>query len=298
MSNSSRRGSVTRVLLDINTQCDFLLPRGALPVANRAEVLPNIHRVMRWGRIGGIPIVSTLEAHRPGEATNGLPPHCVDHSPGQRKLPFTLMASRMLICGDNTSDLPLELFRKYQQVVFTKRDRDLLSNPKADRLLNLIRPTYFAVFGALTERCVKIATLGLISRRQRVAVVRDACGHWSSADGELALRQMAAKGAFIVTTEELVSGQVDAAIADTLAARPAAPEIVVAGNGGSRGNGEANGNGLPRRHVLIVVRAPVAPAPVSPVIVNGTTRRRTPSASAPPCDTARPTPKRPRQPSR
>jgi|GEM_PF-610752 len=285
MSNSSHRGSVTRVLLDVNTQCDFLLPRGALPVANRAEVLPNVHRIMRWGRINGIPIISSLEAHRPGETSNGLPPYCVDHSRGQRKLPFTLMASRMLICGDNTSDLPLELFRKYQQLVFTKRDRDLFSNPKADRLVNIIRPTYFAVFGVLTERCIKIATLGLISRRHRVVVIRDACGHWSPADSELALRQMSAKGAFLATTEELVSGQVDMAIADAIRVPPVREVAAATDPREVKPGGNGNGNGQPsdRRRVLAVIKVtlPLPGASRGSGGSNGKGRRRATPAPPP-----------------
>ncbi len=299
MSNPSHRGPVTRVLLDVNTQCDFLLPRGAVPVANRGEVLPNIHRIMRWGRNNGIPIISSLEAHRPSETTNGLPPHCVDHSPGQRKLPFTLMASRMLICGDNTSDLPLELFRKYQQLVFTKRDRDLFSNPKADRLVNIIRPTYFAVCGVLTERCIKIATLGLISRRHRVVVIRDACGHWSPADGELALRQMSAKGAFLATTEELISGQVDATVAEAIRVPPVKENVEAADSREVKaaGNGNGNGQSSDRRRVVAVVKVtlPLPAAPCGPAAGNGKGRRRA-APPAPPSITvaaARPKASRP-----
>ncbi len=114
MSNPTRRIWFDQVLLDMNTQCDFLLPKGALPVANRAEILPNIRRIMNWGRVQAAPMISSLECHRPGETTNGFPPHCVDRSRGQKKLPFTLMPRRIVLQGDNTLDLPHEPFRRYQ----------------------------------------------------------------------------------------------------------------------------------------------------------------------------------------
>src|SRR5262245_50540367 len=119
MSSSSRGSSFDRVLVDMNTQCDFLLPKGALPVANRNHILPNIRKLMNWARNQRMPVISSLEAHRPGEPIKGLPPHCIDRTSGQKKLPFTLMPKRIMLHGDNTIDVPFEIFRKFQQVIFT-----------------------------------------------------------------------------------------------------------------------------------------------------------------------------------
>lgn len=252
MSVAARRNSFNRILVDLNTQCDLLLPRGALPVTNRTEILPNIRRLMSWGRIEAIPVISTLEAHRPGESLQGLPSYCIDRTSGQRKLPFTLLPRRLVCTGDNTFDLPFDIFRRYQQVIFTKRKRDFLSNPKADRLVNLVSSHHLVVFGTVAEHCVKAAVLGLLARQHRIAVVTDACGFWSAGDAELAMRQLDAKGAVLVTTEELISGAADERIK---ASRPMIfsdteePQAVHAGgNGhgnGRNGHAKSNGNGKP-----------------------------------------------------
>lgn len=258
MSTSARRVSFGRLLVDLNTQCDFLLPRGSLPVANRATVLPNVRRIMNWARVEGIPIISTLESHRSDVPVDGLPPHCIDRSRGQRKLPFTLMPARIVLCGDNTLDVPLEPFRRYQQVIFTKRDRDFLSNPKADRMVATIQAGYLAVFGVLAERCVKTAALGLLARRQRIIVVRDACGYWSSADAELAFRQMEAKGTVVATTEELLSGKAAARLRTEY--RPFIVEEeddAAQGVAAHSGNGNGNGNGKNDRKPIVHVFPPV-----------------------------------------
>ncbi len=254
MSAIARRNSFNRILVDLNTQCDLLLPRGALPVTNRGEILPNIRKLMNWGRIESLPIISTIEAHRPGESIRGLPSYCVDRTPGQRKLPFTLLPRRTVCTGDNTFDLPLDIFRRFQQVIFTKRSRDFLTNPKADRLVNLVSAHHLVVFGTVAEHCVKVAVLGLLARQHRIAVVTDACGFWSASDAELAMRQMDAKGAVLVTTEELLSGAAEERIQ---ASRPMVfsqeeedPVAAYAGSNGngndrSNGNGKSNGNGRP-----------------------------------------------------
>jgi len=212
MAGATRRTLFDRVLFDMNTQCDFLLPKGALPVANRTEILPNIRKIMNWGRNGRTPVISTLESHRPGETPKGLPTYCVDRTKGQRKIPFTLMPRRILLHGDNTLDLPFEPFNRYQQIIFTKRDCDCLSNPKVDRLINALRTKCFIVFGVLAEQCIKVAVMGLLARKLQIIVVADACGYWYSAEAELAFRQMDAKGAIVATTEELLSGAAEARV--------------------------------------------------------------------------------------
>ena len=168
---------------------------------------------MNWARVCATPIVSSLECHRSGESSRGLPPYCVDRSPGQRKIPFTLMPRRMVVMGDNTLDIPPEPYRKFQQIIITKRSRDFLSNPKADRLFQSLSVHHYVVFGTVVEHCVKAMVLGLLARQNRVAVVTDACGSWSAGDSELAMRQMDAKGAILVTTDELIAGAADERIA-------------------------------------------------------------------------------------
>lgn len=212
-----RRPACSRVLIDLNTQCDFLLPGGALPVSNRDIILPRIRALMAWCRKDDVPVVSSLEAHRASEHSRGLPPVCVDRTRGQRKVPFTLMPRRLFVQGDNTFDLPADPFSKYQQIIFTKRHSDFLSNPKADRLVNALRPAYWIIMGVATTHAVKSIALGLLARSQRVVVIRDCCGHWSQSDAEHSLRQMDAKGALIVDCDELTSGYVEAQLAESIA---------------------------------------------------------------------------------
>ncbi|MEE8170696.1 MAG: cysteine hydrolase family protein, partial [Phycisphaerae bacterium] len=195
MVRRGRRKAPLRIVLDLNTQCDLLLPRGAMPVVNRLDVIKNIRAMMDWARVKRIPVISSIDAHRPSESGNGVPRYCVDNTPGQRKLPFTLLPRRMMLPCDNTLALPCDVFNKYSQVILTRRTRDFLSNPKADRLVTEFSVEHFIVFGVVTAVGVKSVVLGLIARQRAVVVVSDAIGHWSSAEAELAVLQMAAKGA-------------------------------------------------------------------------------------------------------
>ena len=193
------------VLLDLNTQRDFLGENAPCRVANASELVPALRNIIAWTLRNEVPIISSMESRRSEEATLGsLPPHCLDGTAGQLKLRFTLLRNRVSVEGDNTLTLPLDLFQNYQQVIFRKRTDDLLSNPKADRFLTQLRAREYIVFGLGLEHSVKSLALALRARSQRISVITDGCGYWSASTAEFALRQMVAKGIRLITVEELL----------------------------------------------------------------------------------------------
>jgi nicotinamidase-related amidase len=194
------------VLLDLNTQLDFLGSAGACRVQNIEALIHKVRRVIAWAKWNHVPVISSVDSHRCTEATHdGFPQHCIDGTPGQRKLPCTLFGSRIRVEGDNTLSIPANLFRRYQQVIFRKRTHDLFGNPKADRFLTQLPTSEYILFGVGLEYSIKALALGLMARNKKVIVVVDCCGFWSRPEGTLALRQMNAKGARLVTADELLS---------------------------------------------------------------------------------------------
>jgi nicotinamidase-related amidase len=194
-----------RILIDICTQRDFLDPGGILEVTNRESLLPSLREVFRFSRSAGLPIVSFVESHRPFEPPNGFPLHCIDGTPGQEKLPWSLLSPWTMVETDNYLSLPPDLMATNRQIIFRKRTRDVLSNPKADRFLTQATADAFVLFGVGLERAIKCLALGLLARFKPVTVITDACGHWSSADADLSLRQLSAKGVRLVTVEQFVN---------------------------------------------------------------------------------------------
>jgi hypothetical protein len=123
---------------------------------------------------------------------------------GQRKIGFTMFRCSLHVEADNTLCCPIDLFRRYQQVVFRKRSEDLLTNPKADRLLTQLSTEEFILFGTVVEEAVKTVALGLLAREKPVTVVVDACGYWNRAAADLAMRRIVAKGGNVITVGELL----------------------------------------------------------------------------------------------
>lgn len=235
------------VTIDLNTQVDFCAPQGAYPVANLDDLLPALRRVIAWAKRNYAPIVSSLDSHRPCDLPqDNRPIHCLDGSTGQHKIPFTVFPQCAQIEVDNTLSIPLDLFGRHQQVVFRLRTDDLLTNPKADRFLTQLPVGEFIVFGNCAECSVKALVLGLLARHKNVAVVKDACGYWNEAYADLALRQMAAKGARLITVDELRARKLSREYRYAVAsARRNGRDGRVRRDSGPNGNGR---HALPSRH--------------------------------------------------
>ena len=193
------------VVVDMNTQTDFCSVGGAHPVMNHESLIPELRRVVAWTKRNGVPVVSSVDSHRERDIQHAsFPPCCVDGSDGQTKVSFTIMPSSARVEVDNTLSIPLNLFSTFQQLLFRMRDGDLLSNPKADRFLTQLATRQFLVVGNVLEKAVKTLVLGLLTRRKEVAVVVEACGYWNKPTSELALRQMVAKGATLISVDDLL----------------------------------------------------------------------------------------------
>lgn len=191
------------VLLDMNTQRDFLDPAGSCPVGNLATLVPKLRKVFALARAYHMPVISALDTHRETEPPKGLPWHCLEGSPGQKKMPFTLLQNRVLVEANNSLDLPLDLLRNHRQVILSRRTEDLLHNPKADRLLTELEARAFILFGVGLERSIRRLALSLLARGKTVGFVPEACGYWNEIDAELTTRQLVAKGSSDLTIHDV-----------------------------------------------------------------------------------------------
>lgn len=187
-----------QVLIDINTQKDFFLDDGKARVGNRRRILSHIRRVMALARVKKIPVISISEVH---PENNGG--YCVDGTEGVQKIHYTLLSNRASFAADNNTDLPVDLLRRYRQIVLHKRCVDPFEEPRIDRLLSEIRANEFVLIGACAEGAIEATALGLLQRGKRVSVVVDAIGAQDKQRARHSLRKIAAKGARLIETKKL-----------------------------------------------------------------------------------------------
>jgi nicotinamidase-related amidase len=191
-----------QILLDIDTQKDFLLVSGKACVKNHRRVLANIRRMMAWARINGVPIVSTAEVYANNNG-DSIPGYCIDGTEGQRKVHYTLVSNRVSFAADGNTDLPRDIFKRYNQVILHKRCVDPFDEPRIDRLLSEIKANEFILVGTSLEGAVKATALGLRQRGKKVTVIIDATGSHNIREAKLAIRKMETKGARIIETRKL-----------------------------------------------------------------------------------------------
>ncbi len=192
------------VFVDMCTQRDYLASDGAHPSLNAFQIRSNLKRLMALARWAKVPTLSCVDARRP-EDTRGLrQADCVIGTPGQRKISFSLLPDRVLIDSDNCLCVSLDILSQHQQAILVKEHRDPFTNPKFDRLLTELPSRRFVVFGVPLESSIRLLTLGLMLRQRRVTLVHDACGWWDAEEGEMTLRQLAAKGCDLTTTRDLI----------------------------------------------------------------------------------------------
>lgn len=191
-----------QILIDIDTQKDFLLVNGKACVKNHRRVLANIRRIMAWARTNGVPIISIAEifTNNNGDSMAG---YCVEGTEGQRKIHYTLVNNRVSFTADGNTDLPRDLFKKYSQIILHKRCIDPFDEPRIDRLLSEIRASEFIIVGTSLEGAIKATALGMLQRGKKVTVIIDATGSHNINEAKLAIRKMETKGARVIETRKL-----------------------------------------------------------------------------------------------
>ena len=187
------------ILVDIDTQKDFLSPSGTACINNHQQVLANIRRVIAWVRMKDVPVVSTAEVY-PNHFGGS---YCIDGTEGQQKISYTLLKSRISFPADAWNALPTDLLRKYQQVILHKRCIDPFEEPLIERLLSEVRADEFILLGCDAEQAVVATALGLLQRGRKVTVITDATGWHNERQAKLAFGKMAVKGAVLVTTRDV-----------------------------------------------------------------------------------------------
>jgi len=191
-----------QILVDIDTQKDYLLAGGKACIGNHRRVLAHIRRVMAWARHRNIPVISTAEVHHNnnGEVQGR---YCLDGTDGQKKIRYSLFNNRVSFAADGNTDLPRDMLRRYRQVILHKRCIDPFDEPRIDRLLSEVKANEFILIGISLEGAVEATALGLLQRGKKVTVVIDAVGSHNKREAKLALRKMETKGAKLIETKKL-----------------------------------------------------------------------------------------------
>jgi nicotinamidase/pyrazinamidase len=173
-----------RILWDVDTQVDFMLPHGKLYVPGAEETIPAMERLLRAAREAGIVHVASADDHELSDPeialdgadfSNTYPPHCLRGTIGAEKIPETKQADPLPF-----SHVPFPpglvpgLLDGRREVLLLKKNFNVFTNPNADPLLDALDPGEIVVFGVATDVCDDAAIRGFLRRGRRVVFVEDA----------------------------------------------------------------------------------------------------------------------------
>ena len=202
------------IFWEVDAQRDFMLPGGKLYVPGAEKIIPNINRLVEAVRQGRVFLISSADAHNPGDPElREWPPHCLKGDPGADLVPEACAPDRLVIPNEAGFALP-ENLTAYRQVILQKNTLDVFDNPNTDALLKRMSapgsPAFdpdpeFVVFGVATEYCVQRAAAGFLRRGHRVAIVIDAVCSLDLDKGRQVLANLHSSGARLITTEDALA---------------------------------------------------------------------------------------------
>ncbi|HEV3480971.1 MAG TPA: isochorismatase family cysteine hydrolase [Candidatus Acidoferrales bacterium] len=204
------------VLWEVDAQADFMLPGGKLYVPGAEKIIPRIARLVKAANETGTLIASSGDAHIQNDPEfQKFPPHCIAGTSGAEIIPEGLAKGFRTLRNDASRKLPKDVLN-FPQVIFEKQTLDVFDNPKAAALVECLpSDAEYIVFGVATEYCVRFAAKGLLDRRRRVSIVRDAIEALSPEAARQTLDELQSQGARLITTDEALA-QLHATAAQSL----------------------------------------------------------------------------------
>ena len=172
-----------RILWDVDTQVDFMLPAGKLYVPGAEETAPAMKRLVDAARAAGIPHVASADDHEltdpeisvEPDFTNTYPPHCLRGTRGAQRIPETEQANPFpFSLVPYPPGLVPGLIAEHREILLLKKNFNVFTNPNTEPLLDALDPAEIVVFGVATDVCDDAAIRGFLLRGRRVRFVEDA----------------------------------------------------------------------------------------------------------------------------
>jgi nicotinamidase/pyrazinamidase len=174
---------MNRILWDVDTQVDFMLPHGKLYVGGAEETAPAMQRLVDAARAAGIVHVASADDHEltdpeissAPDFRNTYPPHCLRGTRGAQKIRETEQEDPLPF-----GELPVppglvpQLIDGRREILLLKKNFNVFTNPNTDALVEVLDPEEIILFGVATDVCDDAAIRGFLQRGRRVRFVEDA----------------------------------------------------------------------------------------------------------------------------
>jgi nicotinamidase/pyrazinamidase len=207
------------IFWDVDTLYDFMHADGKLYVPASEEIIPALEQLTNFAHAHGIPIVASADNHELSDPEISdapdwkitFPPHCMRGTPGQLKIAETRLHNPLVI--DPELQDPAVLIQQLQahrgDILLHKRTLDVFSNPNVLTVLQALQPEAIVIYGVATDFCDRYTVEGLLREapQARLYLVTDAIRAIYPSEGERLIAQWRDRGVRMVTTSQILQGQ-------------------------------------------------------------------------------------------
>jgi nicotinamidase/pyrazinamidase len=204
---------VRALFWDVDTQVDFMLPRGSLYIPGAEQLIPNLARLTAAAHARGIRVLASADDHVPQHREISdrpdyeytFPPHCMRGTPGQCRIPETALREPLVLAPDAPFD-PERAAAHRGDFLLLKHRADVFSTPLADALLRVLDPGVITLYGVALDIGVRSTVEGLLTHWPGVSlrVVSDAVCALDRARGHRLRERWRLRGVALVTTAEVL----------------------------------------------------------------------------------------------
>lgn len=170
---------------NVDTQIDFVYPRGKLYVQGAENLRPQWKEITRLAKENSIRVVNTADYHYANSAeldsspdfVNTFPEHCMAGTRGADYIRETDPEDPVIFDWDKEYLITPELFSReeHRNFVIRKDAFDVFTgNPLTETILKHLTPDTVVVYGVTTNVCVDAAVKGLVKKVNKVYVIKDA----------------------------------------------------------------------------------------------------------------------------
>ncbi len=205
------------IFWDVDTQYDFMMPDGKLYVPGAETLSDNLSRLTGYARSNGIQICGSVDYHLVSDAEISdhpdyhvtFPPHCLQGTPGQEKVPATKPLNALWIDNIQYADGQLKKLLAVHrgEVIFRKQWFDVFTNPNVGEFLDLVRPTDVVVYGVALDVCDAHAIEGFLRLGLfNLYLVEDAVKAIYEEKGKELLEEWSRRGVTLMKTSDVENG--------------------------------------------------------------------------------------------
>lgn len=202
------------VLMDVDTQEDFMLAHGAFGklrgIASVERIIPNLKRVFDYAAERHLTTILATDAHVPDDpefSTYGFPAHCVVGTSGFLRIPETDLIPSVVVANEpDAFSSPLPQTDRLVVMVH-KQHFAVGTNPNFPKVIEALGPCHVFATGVASNGCVKQSILSLLDLGVSVSIVVDAVGpDIHEEPGRAAIEELKLLGVTAFTTDEVCSG--------------------------------------------------------------------------------------------